>query len=130
MDHCQVAINTDTAQETNADVDILIEQEATELTQPFLVTPVITLKHIHAHQVLYQEHCTNIGWRPPLLSKQLLFFMAWHSANQICNRTNHCFSLPERCTEATMVRMLGITDQTQSGSVNKLPAHSSASAVE
>ena len=29
MDHSQIAIQTDTAQETNANVDILIEQEAT-----------------------------------------------------------------------------------------------------
>lgn len=44
MDHSQVAIQTDTAQETNGDVDVLIEQEATYLTQPFIMTPIITLK--------------------------------------------------------------------------------------
>lgn len=44
MDHSQVAIQTDTAQETNADVDVLIEKEATKLTQPFPVTPIIILK--------------------------------------------------------------------------------------
>lgn len=45
MDHSQVAIQADTAQETDADVDVLIEQEAAELTQPLPVTPVIILKH-------------------------------------------------------------------------------------
>ena len=44
MDHSQVAIQTDTTQETNANVDVLIEQEPTQLTQPFSVTPVIILK--------------------------------------------------------------------------------------
>lgn len=44
MDHSQVAIQTDTAQETNGDVDVLIEQEARYLTQPFIVMPVIILK--------------------------------------------------------------------------------------
>lgn len=50
MDHSQVAIQTDTAQETNANVDILIEQEATQLTQPFSVTPVIILKQ-KSHEI-------------------------------------------------------------------------------
>jgi len=45
VDHSQVAIQADTAQETDADVDVLIEQEAAELTQPLPVTPVIILKH-------------------------------------------------------------------------------------
>ena len=44
MDHSQVAIQTDTAQETDANVDVLVEQEATELAQPLAVAPVITLK--------------------------------------------------------------------------------------
>ncbi len=44
MDHSQVAIQADTAQETNANVDVLIEQEATQLTQPLPVLPVIILK--------------------------------------------------------------------------------------
>lgn len=39
------------------------------------------------------------------------------------------FNLPERCTVTTVVMMPGITDQTQWGWLNKLPAHSSASAV-
>lgn len=47
MDHSQVAIQTDTAQETNANIDVLIEQETTQLTQPFPVTPVIILKQQH-----------------------------------------------------------------------------------
>lgn len=44
MDYSQIAIQTDTAQETNANVYILIQQEATKLTQPFPVTPIIILK--------------------------------------------------------------------------------------
>lgn len=44
MDHSQVSIQTDAAQEADADVDVLIEQEATELTQPLPVTPIIVLK--------------------------------------------------------------------------------------
>ncbi len=44
MDHSQVAIKTDTAQEANANIDVLIEQEATKLAQPLPVTPVIILK--------------------------------------------------------------------------------------
>lgn len=43
MDHSQIAIQTDTAQEANADVDVLVEQEATQLTQPLPVTPVVIL---------------------------------------------------------------------------------------
>lgn len=43
MDHSQIAIQTNTAQETDADVDVLVEQEATQLTQPFPVTPVVIL---------------------------------------------------------------------------------------
>lgn len=44
MDHSQVAIQTDAAQKTDANVDILVEQKATELTQPLPMTPVITLE--------------------------------------------------------------------------------------
>lgn len=44
MDNSEVAIQTDTAQETNTNVHVLVEQEATELTQPLSVTPVIVLK--------------------------------------------------------------------------------------
>ena len=47
MDHSQVTIQTDTAQETNADVDVLVEKEATHLTQPFPMTPIIILKEQH-----------------------------------------------------------------------------------
>lgn len=52
MDHSQVAIKTDTAQEANANVDVLIEQEATKLAQPLPVTPVIILKQAHETRVL------------------------------------------------------------------------------
>lgn len=44
MDHGQIAIQTDAAQEADADVDVLVEQETTHLTQPFSVTPIIVLK--------------------------------------------------------------------------------------
>lgn len=44
MDHSQVAIQADTAQEADADVDVLVEQEATQLTQPLPVTPVVILE--------------------------------------------------------------------------------------
>lgn len=44
MDEGQVAIQTDTAQEPDADVDIFIEEEATQLTQPLPVTPVVILQ--------------------------------------------------------------------------------------
>lgn len=44
MDHRQVAIQTDTAEKTDANIDILVEQKATELTQPLSMAPVITLK--------------------------------------------------------------------------------------
>lgn len=44
MDHSQIAIQTDAAQEADADVDVLVEQETTHLTQPFSVTPIIVLK--------------------------------------------------------------------------------------
>lgn len=44
MDHSQVTIQADTAQEANTNVDVLIKQEATELTQPLPVTPVIILR--------------------------------------------------------------------------------------
>lgn len=44
MDHSQVAIQTDTAQEADADVDVLVEQEAAQLTQPLPVTPVVILE--------------------------------------------------------------------------------------
>lgn len=40
------------------------------------------------------------------------------------------FSSPERCTVATVVMMPDITGQTQWGSLNKHPAHSSASAAQ
>lgn len=40
------------------------------------------------------------------------------------------FSLPERCTVATVVMMPDTTGQTQWGSLNKHPAHSSASAAQ
>lgn len=43
MDHGQVAVQTDAAQEADADVDVLIEQEATQLAQPFAVPPVVIL---------------------------------------------------------------------------------------
>lgn len=54
MHHSQVAIQTDTAEEANADVDVLIEQETTQLTQPFPVLPIITLtqQHKYTHQAL------------------------------------------------------------------------------
>lgn len=39
-------------------------------------------------------------------------------------------SLPERCTVATVEMMPDITGQTQWGSLNKHPAHSSASAAQ
>lgn len=57
MDHSQITIQTDTTQEANADVDVLIEQEATQLTQPFPVTPVIILKQQHTHT--FTKHYTN-----------------------------------------------------------------------
>lgn len=44
MDHSQVAIQTDTAEKTYANIDILVEQKATELTQPLSMAPVIILK--------------------------------------------------------------------------------------
>lgn len=44
MDHGQVAIQTDAAQKADADVNVLVEQKATELTQPLPMAPVITLK--------------------------------------------------------------------------------------
>lgn len=44
MDHSQVAIQTDAAQKADADVNVLVEQETTQLTQPFPVTPVVVLK--------------------------------------------------------------------------------------
>lgn len=44
MDHSQVAIQTDTAEKTYANIDILVEQEAAELTQPLSMAPVIILK--------------------------------------------------------------------------------------
>lgn len=50
MDHSKVAIQTDAAQKTNANVDVLIEQEATQLTQPFPVKPIIILKQ---HKAIY-----------------------------------------------------------------------------
>lgn len=40
------------------------------------------------------------------------------------------FTLPGRSTAATVVRMPGTTDQTLSGSSDKLPARSSASAAQ
>lgn len=44
MDHGQVAVQTDAAQEADADVDVLIEQKATQLAQPFPVLPVVILQ--------------------------------------------------------------------------------------
>lgn len=44
MDHSQVAIQADTAQEADADVDILVEQEAAQLAQPLPVLPVVILE--------------------------------------------------------------------------------------
>lgn len=55
MDDSQIAIQTDTAQETNANVYVLIQQEATKLTQPFPVTPIIILKQqVRSNQTLQQ----------------------------------------------------------------------------
>lgn len=44
MDHSQVAVQTDAAQEADADVDVLVEQEAAQLTQPLPVLPVVILE--------------------------------------------------------------------------------------
>lgn len=44
MDHRQVAIQTDAAQEAYANVDVLVEQEAAQLTQPLPMAPVVILK--------------------------------------------------------------------------------------
>ena len=52
MDHSEVAIQADAAQKANADVDVLIEQETTKLTQPLPVLPIIILKQQHTHMKL------------------------------------------------------------------------------
>lgn len=59
MDHSQVTIQADTAQEANTNVDVLIKQEATELTQPFPVTPVIILRqHNRQDSIEVQDTAT------------------------------------------------------------------------
>ncbi len=52
-----------------------------------------------------------------------------NSANHKYDKINEWFSLPGRCTVATMVKMPGTTNQTPWGSLNKPPAHSSALAA-
>lgn len=69
MDHSQVAIQTDTAEKTYANIDVLVEQKATELTQPLSMAPVIILeqrqmgdhtpRHNRRHTFYFYEH---IDW--------------------------------------------------------------------
>lgn len=56
MDHSQVAIQADTAQKTDANVDVLVEQKATELTQPLPMAPVIALKQQRMRTHMQQIH--------------------------------------------------------------------------
>lgn len=58
MDHSQVAIQTDTTEKTYANIDILVEQEAAELTQPLSMAPVIILKWQKITQQI-QYFCTD-----------------------------------------------------------------------
>lgn len=59
MDHSQVAIQTDAAQKTDANVDILVEQKATELTQPLPMAPVVTLKQQQTRNDILRRNKTN-----------------------------------------------------------------------
>lgn len=73
MHHSQVAIQADAAQETNADVDVLVEQEAAELTQPLSVAPVVTLnQHIHTHTG--RGHRRESYWMHVLILKSVSHF--------------------------------------------------------
>lgn len=62
MHHSQVPVQTDAAKEANADVDVLIEQETTQFTQPLPVTPVIPLRSTRPSVTSNRHGCqTDLG---------------------------------------------------------------------
>lgn len=93
MDHSQVAIQTDTAQEADADVDVLVEQEAAQLTQPLPVAPVVTLertrrrvrhKCVKVESAHVQSGILNTG-REPANPQELL--RAWFTWKKYCSHS-------------------------------------------